>query len=195
MTYVLTPPIFFTFPHPTFPTGAPAQGWSLRGGICSGLGWPVQVSRTSCLVLCCSEYLCRTSNAMWSYHRLSDKTPKPFKINVFPTSYSKLWKSPNSFTFSRVYSPFMESRFSSPFMSCIKGFPCGLAGKESARNEGDLGLIPGLGRSPGEGKGYPLQYSGLENSMDCIVFGVTRVEHDWVTFTFFLSILDKPHNY
>ena len=44
-----------------------------------------------------------------------------------------------------------------------KGFPCGSAGKESACNEGDLGLIPGLGRSPGEGKGYPLQYSGLEN--------------------------------
>ena len=39
---------------------------------------------------------------------------------------------------------------------------------------GDLGLIPGLGRSPGEGKGYPLQYSGLENSMDCIVLGVTK---------------------
>ena len=43
------------------------------------------------------------------------------------------------------------------------GFPCGLAGKESARNAEDLGLIPGLGRSPGEGKGYPLQYSGPEN--------------------------------
>ena len=46
------------------------------------------------------------------------------------------------------------------------GFPCGLAGKESARNAGDLASIPGSGRSPGEGKGYPLQYSGLENSMD-----------------------------
>ena len=45
-------------------------------------------------------------------------------------------------------------------------FPCGLAGKESACNAGDLGLIPGLGRSPGEEKGYPLQYSGLENSTD-----------------------------
>ena len=45
-----------------------------------------------------------------------------------------------------------------------KGFPCGSAGKECACNEGDLGLIPGLGRPPGEGKGYPLQYSGLENS-------------------------------
>jgi len=49
------------------------------------------------------------------------------------------------------------------------GFPCGSVGKESTCNAGDLGLIPGLGRSPGEGKGYPLQYSGLENSMDCIV--------------------------
>ena len=39
---------------------------------------------------------------------------------------------------------------------------------------GDLGSIPGLGRSPGEGKGYPLQYSGLENSMDSIVHGVTK---------------------
>ena len=46
------------------------------------------------------------------------------------------------------------------------GFPGGSAGKESACNAGDLGLIPGLGRSPGEGKGYSLQYSGLENSMD-----------------------------
>ena len=54
------------------------------------------------------------------------------------------------------------------------GFPCGSAGKESACNAGDLGLIPELGRSPGEEKGYPLQYSGLENSMDCIVHGVPK---------------------
>ena len=50
------------------------------------------------------------------------------------------------------------------------GFPCGSAGKESVCNVGDLGLIPGLGRSPGEGKGCPLQYSGLEN--------LQRVRHD-----------------
>ena len=54
------------------------------------------------------------------------------------------------------------------------GFPCGSAGKESTCNAGDLGWILGLGRSPGEGKGYPLQYSGLENSMDCRVRGVTK---------------------
>ena len=50
--------------------------------------------------------------------------------------------------------------------SSILGLPCGLAGKESTCNVGDLGFIPGLGRFPGERKGYPLQYSGLENSMD-----------------------------
>ena len=53
-------------------------------------------------------------------------------------------------------------------------FPGGSGGKESACNMGDLGLIPGLGRSAGEGKGYPLQYSGLENSMDCFVYGVAK---------------------
>ena len=55
-----------------------------------------------------------------------------------------------------------------------EGFPGGSADKESACSEGDLGSIPGLGRSPGEGKGYPLQYSGLENSTRCIVHGVAK---------------------
>ena len=54
------------------------------------------------------------------------------------------------------------------------GFPGGSAGKESACNEGDLGSIPGWGRSPREGEGYPLQYSGLENFMDCIVHGAAN---------------------
>ena len=54
------------------------------------------------------------------------------------------------------------------------GFPDSSVGKESTCNAGDPGLISGLGRSPGEGIGYPLQYSGLENSMDCIVHGVTK---------------------
>ena len=56
------------------------------------------------------------------------------------------------------------------------GFPCGSAGKESACNAGDLGLIPGLGRSPGEGNGYPLQCSGLENSMGRPVHGITELD-------------------
>ena len=59
-------------------------------------------------------------------------------------------------------------------MPVFLGFPYGSAGKESACNAGDLGSIPGLGRSPGEGNSYPLQYSGLENSMDCIVHGAAK---------------------
>ena len=54
------------------------------------------------------------------------------------------------------------------------GFPGGSDDKESACNAGDLGSISGVGRSPGEGKGYPLQYSALENSMDCIGHGVVK---------------------
>ena len=54
------------------------------------------------------------------------------------------------------------------------GFSCGSAGKESVCSAGDLGSIPGLGISLGEGKGYPLQYSGLENSMDYVVHGVVN---------------------
>ena len=56
----------------------------------------------------------------------------------------------------------------------IVGFPGGSTGKESTCNVGDLNFIPRLGRSPGEGKGYPFQYSGLQNSMDCIVHGVSK---------------------
>ena len=61
---------------------------------------------------------------------------------------------------------------------------CGSAGKESTCNAGDLGSIPRLGRSPGEGKGYPLQYSGLENFMDCIVHGVAKSQTQLSNFHF-----------
>ena len=76
---------------------------------------------------------------------------------------------------------FIKKLFSSSLLSAIRvvssaylGFPDSSGGKESACNAGDLGSVPGLGRSSGEGKGYPLQYSGLENSMDCIVHGVAK---------------------
>jgi len=59
------------------------------------------------------------------------------------------------------------------FRSLIS-LPGGSAGKEAACNTGDLGSIPRLGRSPGEENSYPLQYSGLENSMKCIVHGVAK---------------------
>ena len=64
------------------------------------------------------------------------------------------------------------------------GFSRGSAGKESTCNAGDLGSIPGLGRFPGEGKVYPLQYSGLENSKDCIVHRVSKSQKRLSDFHF-----------
>ena len=71
-------------------------------------------------------------------------------------------------------SPHPQHLLSLSFWRRPWGFPGGSAGKESACNEGDLDSIPGLGRSPGEETGYPLQYSGLENSMDYIAHGVAK---------------------
>ena len=76
--------------------------------------------------------------------------------------------------------------------------PSGSAGKESTCNAGDLGSIPGLGRSPGEGNGYPLQYSGLENSMDCIVHEVAKSQtqlndfHFHFTFALWWILAHRP---
>ena len=70
--------------------------------------------------------------------------------------------------------------------SSFLGFPYGSAGKEPTCNAGDLGLTPGLGRSPGGEKSYPLQDSGLENSMDCIVHRVTKSQTQLSDFHFSL---------
>ena len=74
------------------------------------------------------------------------------------------------------------------------GFPCGSAGKESACNVGDLGLIPGLGRSPGKGKGYPLQYFGLENTTDGIVHGLAKSQTRLSDFHFLFILLCVVHS-
>ena len=71
-------------------------------------------------------------------------------------------------------------------LTAIGGYPCSSVGKESVCNAGDLGFIPGSGRSPGEGNGNPLQYSCLENPTDrraweATVYGVPRVRHDLAT--------------
>ena len=85
----------------------------------------------------------------------------------------------------------MQMGFLMPWkLLLLEFFPsCGSAGKESACNVGDQGLIPGLGRSLGEGNSYPLQYSGLENSMDYSSWGC-GVRHDWATFTTLLNRRD-----
>ena len=70
------------------------------------------------------------------------------------------------------------------YLNISLGFSCGSDGKESICNVGDLGSIPGLGRSPGEGKGYALQYSGLENFMDYIVHWVTKSQTRLSNFHF-----------
>ena len=65
--------------------------------------------------------------------------------------------------------PWRRERLPTPV---FRGFPGGSAGKESVCNVEDVGSVPRFGRSPGEGNSYPLEYSDLENSMDCIVHEV-----------------------
>ena len=74
----------------------------------------------------------------------------------------------------KIYKPVATSLLP-PYYNWLKPtIPRGPAGKEFTCNVGDLGSIPGLGRFPGEGEGYPLQNSGLENSMESIVHGVAK---------------------
>ena len=89
-----------------------------------------------------------------------------------------------------LWSPNMTVLFC--FCFC-PGLPCDSASKESACNAGDLGLIPGLERSSGEGKGYPLQCSGLENSIDCIGQGVAKSWTGLSDFHFHFTCLFGAH--
>ena len=79
-----------------------------------------------------------------------------------------------------------------PPYSAMMGLPGGLASKESACNAGDLCSIAVLGRYPGEGSGYPLQYSGLENSMDCIIHGVAKSQ-TWLSDVYFHRAMMNVH--
>ena len=72
----------------------------------------------------------------------------------------------------------------------MSGFPDSSVDKESTCDAGDPGSIPGLGRSPGEGKGYPLRYSSLKNSMDCIVHGVAKSQTRLSDFHFHFHLKD-----
>ena len=85
--------------------------------------------------------------------------------------WNHMWQ-PYSTCFENYFAPFEKSQVA----TC--GLPCSLACKESTCNAGDLGLIPGLGRSSGEGNGNPLQYSCLENPMDRGACGSQRVGHN-----------------
>ena len=80
--------------------------------------------------------------------------------------------------------PWRRDRLATPV---FLGFPCGSAGKESAHSAGDLGSIPGWGRSPGEGKGYPVQYSSLENGQRSLV-GYSPWGHKELDMTFIFIV-------
>ena len=100
------------------------------------------------------------------------------KRKSYPLQYSGLEKSMGS------------QRVGQDWVTFTSSFPCDSAGKESSCNAEDLGSIPRLGRSPGEGKGYPLQYSGLENSMDCIVHGIAESDiWKWLSLSYSYLIL------
>ena len=105
------------------------------------------------------------------------------RVRLLATPWTAAYQAPPSVGFSRqqywsgvpLPSPFKCTwNTKIGYMLDHKGFLGGLAGKQSAYDVGDLGSIPGLGRSPGERNSYLLQYSGLENSMDCIVHSVAK---------------------
>ena len=100
-------------------------------------------------------------------------------VSVLCIMWPKFWSFNYSISPSNEYSGLISFKM---------GFHGSSTGKESTCNAGDPSSIPGLGRSPGEGNSYPLQYSCLENSMDrgawqVTIHGIT-IRHDWVTFTF-----------
>ena len=101
------------------------------------------------------------------------------------SSHQKAWVATN-FKLIGQFSDFVAVHTYQCACLYLMGFPCGSAGKESSCNAGNLGSIPGLGRFPEEGKGYPLQYSGLETSLDCIVHRVTK---HWTQLSNFQNLL------
>ena len=115
----------------------------------------------------------RAGEGVWGLARLSLRLQFPFPRS--PGPYQAQTLRPVCFS---VHAAFSKHEYPEELTSRRPtnslGFPGGSAGKESACNPGDLGSIPGLGRCPGEGNAYPLQYSGLEKPMDCIVHGVTK---------------------
>ena len=126
----------------------------------------------------CCEQFCNSNNDVWEYF-LNGVYCQAFK-------FLQIWwlRTIPHYSFYLHFSYcYWKQSFSYDWGS-FWGFPGGSAGKESACNPGDLGSIPGLGRSLGEGKGYPLQHFGLENFMDCIVHGVAKSQTQMRDFHF-----------
>ena len=109
---------------------------------------------------------------------------------TYSAEHNALWVHPCGCKWQNfiLFNDWVIFHFLWMYVFICMGFPCGSAGKESAFSAGDLGSIPGLGRSPGEANGYPLQCVGLENSMDCIVHGVAKSQ-TWLSNFHFHKLL------
>ena len=124
---------------------------------------------------------------MWETRVQSLGREDPLEKEMATHSSILAWRIPwMGLQSTRSQSQTRLSDFTSLFL--LTGFPGGSAGKESTCTAADLGSIPGSGRSPGEGKGYPLQYSGPENSWTVSSTGSQRVGHSSATFTFLTNI-------
>ena len=132
---------------------------------------------------------CARSSLLWGH--ISSCSQGDFSLWWLPLLHSRVFRSQLSNCGSQAQLPHgmwnLPGRGTEPLFSAVVVFLCGSAGKETVCNAGDLGSIPGLGKSPGEGKGYSLQYFGLENSMDCIIHGVSKSE-TWVSDFHFTSL-------
>ena len=137
-----------------------------------GFGWTPGVGDGQGALACCGSWGCKGSDMT---EQLNWTELNNYNY-VWASLVAQLVKNPPAMQETPVWFLGWEDPLEKGYAthSSILGLPCGPAGKESTCSAGDLGSISVLGRSPGEGKGYPLQYSGLENSMDCIVQGVTK---------------------
>ena len=144
-----------------------------------------------------SKHQMMSSHQMWVYTEKSPQIlPPSLKRKCFRLAENP---EPTKWGWGQRLPPHWAPRFEWVQLP-PEGFPGGSAGRESTCIEGDLGLIPGLGRSPGEAKGYPLQYSGLENPWTeepgrLQSMGWQRVGHDWVTFIFTFHQINKNKIY
>ena len=153
-----------------------------------GKGFPLQYSGLKNSMDCVVHVVTKSWTRMSYFHSLPHVIPI-----IWASLVAQLVKNPPAMqeTFNSWVGKvcWRRDRLPTPVFLDFPGYS---AGKESACSVGDRGLIPGLGRSPGEGKGYPLQYSGLENSMECIVVWVAKIQ-TWPSdfhfhFTFSLII-------
>ena len=125
------------------------------------------------------EQMCVIPLSHWGCFLLQQNPATPTNTNTQSAQLRSRWiKLRHKANFKKKKKGFRWTIFHN------QGFPGGSAGKEYAYSAGDLGSIPGLGRSPGEGNGYPLQYSDLESSMECIVHGVTKSQTQLSGFHF-----------